>query len=95
MNISRHGMQRPRSRQHNVRPPLRRTCPRDNRCAADSAAVQEEYRPEVETDDVSMVIEVCQNHLHAEMQCEARRGESKVNFDKSRLSQAEADHEVQ
>ena len=28
-------------------------------------------------------------------QCKARGGESKVNFEKARLSQAEADHEIQ
>ena len=67
MNILRDGMQRPRSKQHNVRQSLRRTCLRNNRCAADSAAVPVKHRPEVETDDVSMATDVTSVKTHAEM----------------------------
>ena len=71
MENSLSGMQRPRSEQHNVRQPLRE---REHQKLArrpwtikprlkpsfrmSSATVPEEYRPEVQTDDVSMAIEV-------------------------------------
>ena len=71
MNISRCGMQRSRSKQHNVRKPLRRTFLRNNRCAADSATVPEEYRPEVEMDVVSMAVEVTSVKTTHTQRCKA------------------------
>ena len=91
-------------REHNVRS-LRRTC-----LAADSATVPGEHRPEsrdgrrvngkevtsVKTHTESNSSESHQAHGDSDSaQCKAKGGESKVNFEKARLSQADAGHEVQ
>ena len=93
-----------RSGEHNVRS-LRRTC-----LAADSATAPGEYRPEsrdgrrfngkevasVKTHTESNSSESPQAHGDSESaQCKAKGGASKVNFEKARLSQADAGHEVQ